>query len=435
MVIVLIIINRCRRTIHVVHNGLSARNFIVIARVFPFLKVVKMVVISSESTRISVSSSLVHFETFLLNIYKFPILASQLNGYLPLSITTCNSNSKSTQPQSQKLVLKYLSLPFIYCFLLIVLVLPSIIYKYGDISESYTKEVSSSVTDGITLNAVATLGLLNPIVHRVRGILFPKSSLEFWKLNCLTLHKHFETDFFKYKLVFLKLRSSLKMYFIVTFSTSFLISLVLVYIEFVLHHFGIHEGTGGVTSFALKGGLSTQLFFLVLAFFVLVHPISILTVTSYLKVYCICLRIISDKFELLVSQVDMKLHTKFISVQSYELNEIIQNAIEDGISKYEAIYKLMKLWNFHFSMRILMEVSYNIVMSLGMSYYCWMWSLERLYSSAFCLMAYVLMSLVTLHHLGAVGSDLKQENVNVLNALQQVPVENLSPELRNKVLN
>jgi len=124
-------------------------------------------------------------EEFLLKISKYQIIASQLNGYFPLSISQ-TANSKNGRLVS-RLTFSVLRIPLIYT-LVQCIIFPLILRQLSNFNSFIVTSVTNRiVSDGVTLRVLTAMYICNPIIHRVFGLFLSKRALNLWKKNCSLL--------------------------------------------------------------------------------------------------------------------------------------------------------------------------------------------------------------------------------------------------------
>jgi len=328
-------------------------------------------------------------EELLLQIAKYPIIASQINGYFPLSIRKTFSHPNNVP--FHRLTLSVTSLPFIYC-LIQILFLPLMLFKLFSLSSSFIASATKGVaTDGVTLNVLAAMYILNPFFLRITGIFGSGRTLDFWKTNVYILGKIFADDFSLSTRTteLVKLKSQSRFAFFVTVAISAIGTFAFTYLGNVLVFLGLEEESRGST-YVAQSDISSQLFFVILPMFALSHPLGVSLIVLFPKLYSVCLQVIADKLKALSCKSPTKLGP-FVIKRTFSngdnKKEMKLNSEDEVISQviemYEDTLKLSKEYNLHFGSRLLGEIVHCMLSILGFTYFAFVWSSEGQYSSSF----------------------------------------------------
>jgi len=391
-------------------------------------------ILSSVKSAVQLSSKENHnrvedIEELLLQIAKYPILASQLNGYLPLTIRKTSSHP----PFHPRITLSFISLPFMYCFLQCI-ILPLMIFKFSSLMSSFVASMTNGVeSDSVTLKVLAGLYLVNPFIHRVFGILDSKKTLSFWKTNCSLLENILLDEVNSVELA--KMKSQSRFAFFGIFALSLFGSVAFTFLGPILMSLGLETESGGAMStYIMARDISSQLLFLILPMFGFSHPLCVSLVNLFPKLYSASLQVIIDKVRSLLSvypttEPFIVKGTFGSLVNKKREDEVINQVIE----MYENIFKLTKEYNSHFGSRLLGEIVYSMLSVLGFTYFVIVWLTEGQYSTSFCVTFPVIMSLGEMYALGAAGTLLSEKSNEVLDALQDLNPENMSPNIQWKV--
>jgi len=372
---------------------------------------------------------------FLLKISKYQILASQLNGYFPLSISQTDSSNYGRLVS--RLTFSFFSIPFFYTLLQCIL-FPLILLKLSDVNSFIVNSVTKGiVSDGVALRVLYTTYIVWPLVLRTIGLFLSKRALHLWRKNCSLLEIFF-MDRFILSVIMKgqsKMKSRSKVAFYVALTLSVLGTIAFTHLGTILSVLGLARINEADEALA-KNDIPTQLFILILPFFALIHPLSVALVIWFPKFYCLCLQIIAEKLKSLSLVKDLlvisgsfakDLNNKKPNSKSYD------EAVIKVIEMYENISKLVKEFNSQLETRLLGEIMYNMLCTLGFTYFIIVWVSDGQYSASLSMVIPVILSAGQMYMLGIVGSRLQQKSTEVLEALQDLNPENMSPKIQWKV--
>jgi hypothetical protein len=387
-------------------------------------------------------------EDFLLYIAKYPIMWSRCIGYLPLSI------HKSPIDGTREFRFSLLSFPVILCVLQSV-VLTAIVYFWQAVEARFTRVLAKHDSDGWLMKALAYTVLFNTLLYRVGNLIYSKKSLAFWKLNCFQMKKYFLEDFHlpNYQKILFQLHAYPRncLLFLCTFTV--LSHSFLVVLELALQYFDLTDE--GVASLTVSGSVSVTALAISWFFFNLCHPPAITWVIFFLKLYSVCLSIVSSKIRALHEdneEVSPLLNTaskcQFISIQrvtnsgsgaeAVKKETLKRNFCEQGLSEcidmYKAVDGLLKEFHSHFGGRLVLEICHNMALCLGFAYFTLAWVDHGSYISALTNILPLGLYVTVFLNLGIIGSLLSSKTGEVLESLHGLPMHKMSEEMQWKVL-
>jgi len=100
---------------------------------------------------------------------------------------------------------------------------------------------------------------------------------------------------------------------------------------------------------------------------------------------------------------------------------------------YENVSKLLKEFNSHLGSRLVGEIVYSMLCTLGFTYFIIVWVSDGQYAAGLSILFPVILSAGQMYMLGNEGSRLQQKSTEVFGALQDLNPEKLSPKIQWKV--
>jgi len=362
-------------------------------------------------------------ESLLLQVARCPILCSQVVGYLPLTRQKKSLSIDGNWSTITSLKVNLCSYPFLWSIILIIGTI-GFLFLWKSIEHRISERTAISNSDAITITVIGLVSLSYTFLLRIYGILTQKKVLNFWKINCKLIHEHFghELTLPMYKNSLIRNSKKLGLYLLVVPWLSICGTLAAELVPYFCKQDIWNDTKSHEKSFNI---VLIMIATLIWTFIVTLHPFSCSWMFIYIRIYSHCLSIVRSELKELTARNSFPIIKVMQDVEDKKLRKCIR--------MYKTVVELVKMFESQFGARILFEITYAILIGLGISYFFIIWGSEGNYTACATNVVPIFLTFSVLYHFAEAGSDLSLRNLQVLDTLENLPVHEISFEMQLKV--